>query len=179
MMRPPLRIETKRLLLRRPVPEDARPIFTEYAADDNVTRYLTWKPHRTIAETKSFIKRCTQAWKEGAAFPWAVVRKTDNQLIGMIEIVNTDISGAMVGFVLAQRFWGNNYIPEALSAVADWILDNTGIFRVWAVCDCENTASARAMEKAGLQREGILRRWTRLPAFDDIPRDCFCYARIK
>src|SRR5439155_20109245 len=32
-------------------------------------------------------------------------------------------------------------------------------FRVWAVCETANLASARVLEKAGLEREGILRRW--------------------
>ena len=30
------------------------------------------------------------------------------------------------------------------------------IFRIWAVCDVDNPASARVMEKAGMQREGRL-----------------------
>jgi len=53
------------------------------------------------------------------------------------------------------------------------------LHRVWAFCDCENRSSARAMEKAGLHKEGVLRRWIVLPYFGQIPRDCISYSAIK
>lgn len=36
--------------------------------------------------------------------------------------------------------------------------------------------SARVMEKAGLVREGILRRWLIHPNISGYPRDCYSYA---
>jgi len=50
-------------------------------------------------------------------------------------------------------------MPEALSCLVNWSMDQPGIFRAWAFCDVENPASARVMEKAGMPREGMLRRW--------------------
>jgi RimJ/RimL family protein N-acetyltransferase len=35
------------------------------------------------------------------------------------------------------------------------------------------------MEKAGLTREGVLRRWSVHPNISDEPRDCFSYSRIR
>ena len=35
-------IETPRLILRRAVPSDARPMFDNWASDPEVTRFLTW-----------------------------------------------------------------------------------------------------------------------------------------
>jgi len=40
---------TFRLLLRPPIMEDAEAIFTGYAQDSEVTRYLVWR--RTVALT--------------------------------------------------------------------------------------------------------------------------------
>jgi hypothetical protein len=54
-----------------------------------------------------------------------------------------------------------------------------GIFRVWALCDVDNLASARVMEKVGMQREGILRRWILHPNLSDEPRDVYCYSVVK
>jgi RimJ/RimL family protein N-acetyltransferase len=51
-------------------------------------------------------------------------------------------------------------MTEALSAVADWGLGQPGIWRVGDVCDVANIRSARVMEKEGLEREALLRRWT-------------------
>ncbi len=54
-----------------------------------------------------------------------------------------------------------------------------GIRRIGAVCNAQNLASARVMEKAGLIREGILRRWLRHPNVGAEPRDCFSYALVR
>jgi RimJ/RimL family protein N-acetyltransferase len=35
------------------------------------------------------------------------------------------------------------------------------------------------MEKAGMQREGILRRWSVHPNITHEPRDSYCYAVVK
>ncbi len=39
-------------------------------------------------------------------------------------------------------------MTEAARAVIDWALSEPEVFRVWAVCDVENLASARVLEKA-------------------------------
>ncbi len=53
------------------------------------------------------------------------------------------------------------------------------IFRVEATCDVENVASARALEKAGLSREGLLRRYTIQPGISAEPRDSYLYAIVQ
>jgi RimJ/RimL family protein N-acetyltransferase len=53
------------------------------------------------------------------------------------------------------------------------------IYRVWATCDVENLASAHVLEKAGMQKEGILRRYILHPNISPEPRDSYCYSVIK
>jgi RimJ/RimL family protein N-acetyltransferase len=50
---------------------------------------------------------------------------------------------------------------------------------VWAVTDVDNHASARVLEKIGMQREGLLRRWLVHPSLSPEPRDCWCFARVR
>ena len=176
---PPKKFETKRLYLRKPLLSDAVPIFEQYAQDEEVTKHLIFQPHKNIKETKEFLRRCVTVWKEGTAFPWAIIRKSDQQFLGMIEIVGIDHSGVNVGYVLAKRYWGKGYMPEALKAIINWGFKQEEIFRVWAYCDEENIASAKVMEKAGMQREGILRKWMKLPNISQIPRDCYSYSIVK
>ena len=38
-------------------------MFTAYAQDPAVTRYLMWRPHANIAETEAVIDRFLTAWK--------------------------------------------------------------------------------------------------------------------
>ena len=70
-------------------------------------------------------------------------------------------------------------MTEALAAATDWTLGQPGIWRISGVCDVENLASARVMEKAGLVREGVLRRWIVHPNLSDAPRDSFSYAKVR
>jgi ribosomal-protein-alanine N-acetyltransferase len=58
-------------------------------------------------------------------------------------------------------------------------LRQESVFRIGAVCDVENIGSARVMEKAGLVREGLSRRWLVHPNISDEPRDCFSYAIVR
>lgn len=70
-------------------------------------------------------------------------------------------------------------MTEALAEVARWALDQPGVWRIGDCCDVDNHASTCVMEKAGLQREGMLRRWMVHLALGGAPRDCFSYARTR
>ena len=48
-------IETSRLNLRRAIREDAEPMFRNWAADPEVTKYLTWPTHGSIAVSEMVI----------------------------------------------------------------------------------------------------------------------------
>lgn len=175
MTTPPEILETERLRLRKPVLDDARVIFTTYAQDPEVTRYLTWRPNKSVDETCEFLRECLRAWEEGRSFQWAIVRKEDEQLLGM---VGSRVDGHKweLGYVLARSYWGRGYMTEAVTRVVHWALQQKDIYRVWSVCDIDNPPSARVMEKAGMVREGILRRWSIHPNVGPEPRDSYCYS---
>ena len=178
LLEPPELMKTSRLNLRVPVLEDAEAIFQKYAQDPEVTRYLIWRPHDSINVTRAFIHRCIQCWQDGTAFPWVVVRGDNQALVGMLEL-RIEPFRADLGYVIAREYWGNGYATEITKTVLVWALQQEQIFRVWATCDIENLASARVLEKAGMQREGILRRYIIHPNISDQPRDSYCYAVVK
>ncbi|HEV7904760.1 MAG TPA: GNAT family N-acetyltransferase [Pyrinomonadaceae bacterium] len=178
-MNPPTHIETARLVLRKPVVADTPRIFEAYANDAEVTRYLTWRPHRTVADGEEPAAHRLAAWESGAYFCWVIMHKEDGgELIGMISI-RPNAWRVNLGYVLGRKWWGRGYMTEAVRAVVDYALSESEVFRVWAVCDVANAASARVLEKAGMRREGILRRWEMHPNLSDEPRDSLCYARVK
>jgi RimJ/RimL family protein N-acetyltransferase len=141
-------------------------------------RYLTWLPHENIQETEGFLADCIVAWKNASRFPYVIVLRESDEVIGMIEI---RIGGfkADVGYVVSRQHWGKAIATEALRSLADWALKQEAIYRLWALCDVDNVASARVLEKAGMQREGLLRRQIIHPNISDEPRDCYCYAAVK
>jgi RimJ/RimL family protein N-acetyltransferase len=177
-MKPPETLETPRLLLRLPILEDVEPIFQKYAQDPEVSKYLFWRPHESISTTREFLNRCIQCWKDETAFPWVITNKDDHTLLGMIEL-RIDRFCADFGYGIAKQYWGNGYTTEAAKVIVHWALNQESIYRVWAICDVENLASARVMEKVGMQKEGILRRLTIHPNISIEPRDCYCYSIVK
>ena len=114
----------------------------------------------------------------GGHYGWKLCLRGTDEPIGSIG-VSLDLHGAMVGYVLGRAYWGRGLMTEAVRYVAAWGLAQPSLFRVWAFCDAENLASARVMEKAGLLREGLLRRWHVCPTIGPEPRDCLIYAKVR
>lgn len=172
------RLTTARLELRPPTMDDAQAIFSGYAQDGEITRYLVWRPHGDLDETRRFLRTCVDGWASGKEFTWAITLKESTDLIGMVACRPRG-HRADLGYVLARSYWGNGYMTEAVSAVVQWLLGGPEVYRVWAVCDTANLASARVLEKVGMTREGILKRWSVHPNVSSEPRDCFVYARVR
>ncbi len=172
----PDQIQTARLTLRPVVMSDAPVIFESYARDPAVTIFMTWQPHANIGVTEAYI---ADNLSKAGARSHALVLNATAILQGVIELRRTAPGHMSFGYVLARAAWGQGLMPEALGAMADWSLAQPDLWRVGSVCDVENRPSARVMEKAGMQREGVLRRWLVHPNVGAEPRDCYMYARVK
>lgn len=169
---------TERLTLRPPVHEDAEAIFRNYAQDPEVTRYLVWRPHPGVWETERFLKHCLAAWNSGEELTWVITLRGSDEAVGMIAARPEEFK-AEIGYVLSRRYWGQGLMTEAARCVTDWLRSRPEIYRVWATCDIENVASARVLEKIGMQREGVLRRWMLRPNMSPEPRDTVVYAWVR
>jgi ribosomal-protein-alanine N-acetyltransferase len=178
VVNPPKTLKTERFRLRKAKLADAEAIFRQYAQDREVTRYVSWRAHADLEETREYVRMCLLAWDVGKAFHWVIERNEDKQVLGMM-IARMAEEKWELGYVLARAYWGQGYMTEALKALIVWGLKQKEIYRIWAVCDVDNLASARVMEKAGMQREGILRRWSVHPNLSPEPRDSYCYAIVK
>ena len=171
----PDEMRTARMLLRKPRVTDAPLMFAAYAQDPVVTRYLTWRPHADVAESRSVIDRFLTAWEKQEGFCWFLFGNDTDEMIGSIA-ARPENDGFNLGFLLAHAYWGCGYMPEAIAAVVDWAFAQRSVSRVSAACDMENYASARALEKAGFVRDGILRGFSVHPNISLAPRDCYAYA---
>jgi RimJ/RimL family protein N-acetyltransferase len=177
-MRAPEVLETLRLRLRVPRLEDAKVIFDSYARDPVVTRYLTWLPHQSVETTEKFIVDCIEHWGKASAFPYVITRRSDDRLLGMIDL-RPNQHGANMGYVLAKEHWRQGNMTEAACCLVDYALSQSSIYRIQAFCDVDNVASARTLEKVGMLREGTLRRYIIHPGVSMEPRDCFMYSITK
>ena len=177
-MKAPAKFACDRLVLRRPRMDDALDIFNSYAHDPEATRYMTWRPHEEVIETRRILKLIEDLWDEGQAYSYVITLKGADSAIGMIA-VHPEGSKAGIGYILSSSFWGKGYMTEAASMVVNWLLAQSAVFRVFATCDIDNSASARVMVKVGMQCEGLLRRYIVHPNIGDVPRDSYMYAVVK
>jgi RimJ/RimL family protein N-acetyltransferase len=70
-------------------------------------------------------------------------------------------------------------MAEALRVILKWALAQPRIVRAGAICDRENAAWARGMKKAGMMREGLLRRWLVHPNISNKLGDCLSCACVR
>jgi len=175
---PPETFVTQRLVLRCPRLSDTQDIFDNYASDPDVTRYMTWRPYQDRGEVELFLQSRIARWQSAEEYSWGITLTGTDRMIGMIAC---RIRGhaADIGYVLARQHWGRGYATEAAKAIVDWALKLPSVYRVWAVCDVQNGASARVLEKAGMQPEGVLRRYIVHPNISAEPRDCLVYAKVR
>jgi ribosomal-protein-alanine N-acetyltransferase len=170
--------ETARLLLRPVAIADVDAIFDTYARDEEVARYVIWRPHSSRNETQAYVEGCIATPAE-AGRTYVLVGREDNTLRGAFALRQRAPHRLDCGYVLACRWWRQGLMTEALTVVTVWALHQPSVFRVSAMCDVENIGSARVLEKSGFVREGVLRRWLLHPNISDEPRDCYSYARVR
>jgi len=161
MQAPPI-VETPRLVLSAPAAADADAVFRRYAADVEVTRYLGWPRHRTVADTEAFLAFSAVQWEREGAGPYLIWARDDGRLIGSTGLGLEPGGQAITGYVLAVDAWGKGYATEALTAVVD-VATDIGVRRLYALCHPQHWASWRVLEKCGFERDASWNRQIEFP----------------
>ncbi len=178
MISAPERLLTPRLILRKPARGDAGELLGLWSHDPEVTRYLMRRSYGSLREVEEFLEGTLADWEGGSAYAWSLLLRENGALVGMVE-ARVDTYMVNISYLLGREYWNMGLTTEAVRCVCAWADGQPDVFRVWAVCAVDNPASARVLEKAGMTREGLLRRWAVFPNIDGTPRDCYSYARIK
>ena len=152
-------IETSRLILRRAVREDAEPMFRNWASDPEVTKYLTWPAHSSIAVSEMVIGSWLQEYEKESYYQWMIVLKELDEPIGSISVVrqNDRVEEAEIGYCIGSQWWHKGIMTEALSAVIEYLFTEVGMNRVAARHDPNNPHSGGVMRKCGMKYEGAHR----------------------
>ena len=154
-------LQTSRLVLRKAVPEDAHPMFQNWASDPEVGKYLTWPPHESVAITQMIIDSWIAAYDKEDTYQWMIVPKdTPHSPIGTISVVHQkdSVGKAEIGYCIGRSWWHQGIMTEALQAVIDFLFDEVGMNRIEACHDPRNPNSGLVMKKCGMQYEGTLRQ---------------------
>lgn len=143
-------LETERLLLRKVRREDAQRIFDCWASDPEVTRYLTWQPHASVAVTKAVMDRWLADYDKPDTYRYGIELRETGELIGMIDVVGYHHGNPVIGYCSGRAYWGNGYMTEALKALCAALFEaGYSMIRIEAVR--ENIGSNRVIQKAGFR----------------------------
>lgn len=145
-------VTTNRLILTTPAPADAREIFERYASDPEVTRFMAWPRHQSIADTRAFLAFSASEWERWLAGPLLIRSRADGRLLGGTGLAFSHPMEAMTGYVLARDAWGQGFATEALGAMVDLARD-LRVARLYAPFHPDNLASRRVLEKCGFTRD--------------------------
>lgn len=101
------------MTLRAPTLDDAEPLF-EIASDPEVSRHMSWRPHRNMEETRRVI---TEVLNVGGETTRLITLSEDETVIGAIgrrpqpHIVD-------FGYYLGRQWWGRGLMSEAVRYTA-------------------------------------------------------------
>ena len=172
-------IETARLILERPHPEDAEAVFARYASDPDVARFVGWPRHKFLSDTAAFLEFSKAEWDRWPAGPYLIRSRADGTLLGSSGLAFETPYRASTGYVLSRDAWGKGYATEALRSIVG-LAQGIGIRRLYAICHIEHRASCRILEKCGFLREGVLRHYIEFPNLRAGElSDVFCYALVS
>lgn len=172
-------LRTKRLILRRFLLSDAEAAYRNWTSDERVTAYVSWDAHKNVGETEKLIQRWIESYEDGS-YNWVVQVAETEEIIGNISAIrfSRKHNNCEIGYCYGSRFWNQGYATEALAAVLDYMLDECGMHLVEAQHQSLNPASGRVMEKAGMEKEAVLKD-RRYDAVTDTYCDMVCYCKMK
>ncbi len=146
-----LTLETQRLILRPFRTEDAEAMFSGWASDPEVTKYLTWNTHESIDDTRAILEQWIGEYEKPERLNFAIVLKDTKQLIGGIDVVGY-LGGTggtpVIGYNLARAFWNKGYMTEACKCLVAHLFSK-GYREIRIDAMSENIGSIKVIEKCG------------------------------
>jgi ribosomal-protein-alanine N-acetyltransferase len=154
------KIETERLVLRRPRLSDAKALHAMFG-DPEVMRYIGDGSTLTPAKTKAWIEKALARWKADG-FGHFVIEK-DRKVIGRAGFLVWDPdewkTGTLadlgdhaaieLGWMLAQEHWGNGYATEAAIALRNYGFKELKFERLISLITHGNDASVKVADRLG------------------------------
>jgi ribosomal-protein-alanine N-acetyltransferase len=154
---PPV-LRTERLVLRQTTESDGEGLFGIFA-DDQVTEYYAWETFTSVEQGHALAARGAEMFRRREAIRWGLLLPGSPVIIGTCGFTrwNTDDRFAILGYDLARPYWHRGLMSEAVAAVLRLGFERMGLHRVEATVMAGNTASATLLDRAGFQREGVMR----------------------
>jgi RimJ/RimL family protein N-acetyltransferase len=167
------------LLQLRAVTEADVPAFVEAFQDPAIAQgAYHGKMPATDEALRPYLRRNAERMQSGEGVLLAIWEAGAERLSGqtMLFDVDWDNRSAELGFWIAPWARGRGLSVPALRLTLRFAFDHVGMGRVVGLTGVENVLAQRAMERAGLEREGVLRGFERTPTgrMDQVCFACLC-----
>ena len=151
-------LKTERLTLRALRELDAEDMF-EYAKNPEVTKYLLWREHKTLAFTKEYLAYIESRYALGDFYDWAITLTESDKMIGTCGFTKIDPinNQAEIGYVLNPAYHHMGIAAEAADAVMKFGFETLSLHRIETKFMQGNDASRAVMERLGMSFEGFER----------------------
>ncbi|MEP7341133.1 MAG: GNAT family N-acetyltransferase [Acidobacteriota bacterium] len=151
-------LETDRLHLRWLSTGDAEFIL-ELLNDSSFLQFIGDKGVRTLEDARNYILNGPVDMYARLGFGLYLTELKDGGVpIGICGLIKRDtLDDVDIGFAFLPGFWAKGYAYESASAVMAYGKDVLGLKRIVAITSPNNHASAKLLEKLGLQFEQMIR----------------------
>ncbi len=165
-------VETDRLILRPPAPEDYE-AFAAYGADAVAMEFVGGLMSRSMAWRN--LCTITGAWTIRGFSMFSVLEKSTGRWVGRLgPWMPEDWPGTEVGWGIVRDCWGKGYATEGSAAAIDWVFEALGWREVIHCIDPANVNSRKVAERLG---STILRQTRLPPPFEHVVVDVWGQSR--
>ena len=150
-----MRIETERLILRKPKKEDWKSIF-EACQLKNFSKQTKRIPHPFMKkDAKIFLKKALKKWKN-KEYAFFIELKSERKVIGIIYLEDIRLFSKTAETIswINPKYQRKGYVLEAKIAVNDFAFNELGLRKILSYIFSENKASIEVQKKMGYSFEG-------------------------
>jgi [ribosomal protein S5]-alanine N-acetyltransferase len=160
------------------VRENDKTQLIEYLNDLSIFNNTLMIPYPyTDASADFFVDLCRDSEvKHGFVSNYAIRERETGKLIGGCGRFFKGNYKDEIGYWLGAPFRNQGMMTAVVKALCEHLFETTDLIRIEAGIFVENDASARTLEKAEFQCEGILRKYV---VKNEEAKDVFMYSRIK
>jgi RimJ/RimL family protein N-acetyltransferase len=157
------------------VASDERAVF-EGCQDAEVQRWVPIPVPYRQEHAHGWISDTESAWSDRRRGDLAIAEAPGDRFLGAIGVRPIEEHRASIGYWVAPAERGRGVATQAVRLLARWALIRLSLQRLELYHFVGNDASARVAEKAGFQREGVLRAYV---VVRGEPRDCVMYSLLR
>lgn len=147
-----IRLETKRITLRKLKVSDAEQVFKNWTSDDEVSKYMRWTTHKSVEDTVNWLKEEEKNYKKYNYYTWGIELKETKELIGSISaLYRKGERRYEIGYGIGKKYWRQGYTTESLRKVMDFLINEVGIKKFRCAHAKLNPVSGIVMQKVGFK----------------------------